>query len=112
MRLGSCTGEIVGFAKGGPLESYSLSSSIKDENWGKSNTVFLEPLALKIGYWGQGGGPQMRKHFRETVKEKGYDFLTSLQLREIIQKRIERNDRIEFVQQLNPEKLDYYRVIL
>ena len=63
-------------------------------------------------YWGQGGGSQMRQHFREIAKEKGYDFLTRLQLREVIQRRIERNDSIEFVQQLNPEKLDYYRVIL
>jgi len=112
LRLGSDTGEILGFAKGGPLESYGLPDSINDKNYGKSNTVFLEPLALKMGYWGQGGGSQMRQHFRKIAKEKGYDFLTSLQLREVIQRRIERNDSIEFVQQLNPEKLDYYRVIL
>ena len=112
LRLGSKTGKILGFAKGGPLESYSLSNKINDENYGKSNTVFLEPLALKMGYWGQGGGSQMRSLFRETAKENNYDFLTSLQLREVIQKRIQRDDPIEFVQQLNPEKLDYYRVTL
>lgn len=112
LRLGSEDGIVIGFAKGGPLESYTLASNIKDENRGKSNTVFLEPLAIKMGYWGQCGGPNMRKLFNSVAKEKGYLFLTSLQLREVIQNRIDRNEQIEFVQQLNPERLDYYRVTL
>lgn len=112
LRLDSPTGEIVGFAKGGALEDYSLSSSIHDENYGKKNTIFLEPLAIKAGYWGHGGGTNMRKLFRKIARERKYSYLTGLQLREVIQNRIDREDKIEFVQQLNPEKLDYYRVTL
>jgi len=112
LRLGSNTGEIIGFAKGGPLESYSLPSRINDENYGKFNTIFMEPIALKMGYWGQGGGPKMRKVFEHHAKEKNYEFLTSLQLREVIQKRIDRDKNIQFVQKLNPERLDYYQVVL
>ena len=64
----------------------------------KFNTIFLEPLALKMGYWGQGGDSKMRTLFTQTAKEKGYEYLTSLQLREVIQKRIDRKDPITFVQ--------------
>ena len=112
LRLNSADGEVVGFAKGGPLESYSLSSSINDKNYGKKNTLFLEPLAIKIGYWGQGGGRSMRNIFRQIAIERKFKFITSLQLREVIQNRIDRNENVEFVQQLNPERLDYYRVTL
>ncbi|MCV0392068.1 MAG: hypothetical protein K5790_02110 [Nitrosopumilus sp.] len=112
LRYGSESGMIVGFAKGGPLENYSLIRDISDENFGKSNTVFLEPLALEMGYWGHGGGPSMRKMFNEIAKNQGYSYLTSLQLRDVIQNRIDRHENIEFVQKLNPERLDYYRVTL
>ena len=72
----------------------------------------MEPIALKMGYWGQGGGPKMRKLFEHHAKEKGFEFLTSFQLREVIQKRIDRNENTKFIQKLNPEKLDYYQVVL
>ena len=72
----------------------------------------MEPLALEMGYWGNGGGPKMRKLFAEVVKNQGYSYMTSLQLREVIQNRIDRHENIEFVHQLNPEHLDYYRVTL
>ena len=111
LRLSS-NDELIGFAKGGPLESYSLPSSIKDENYGRTNTVFMEPIALKMGYWGQGGGPKLRKIFKDIAKQREYKFVTSLQLREVIQNRIKRKENIEFVQQLDPERLDYFRVIL
>ena len=111
LRLSS-NDELIGFAKGGPLESYSLPSSIKDENYGKTNTIFMEPIALKMGYWGQGGGPKLRKIFKDIAKQREYEFVTSLQLREVIQNRIKRKENIEFVQQLDPERLDYFRVIL
>ena len=45
----------MGFAKGGPLENYKLREEIRDENYGLNNTIFLEPLALKMGYWGLKG---------------------------------------------------------
>ena len=54
LRLNQKEGEIIGFAKGGPLERYKLRSEIEDENYGKENTVFLEPIAIKMGYWGLG----------------------------------------------------------
>ncbi|NNL58122.1 MAG: GNAT family N-acetyltransferase [Nitrosopumilus sp.] len=112
LRFASEDGKIIGFAKGGPLENYSLIRSIKDENHGKFNTVFLEPLALEMGYWGHGGGSSLRKVFNDAVKKQGYSYVTSLQLRDVIQNRIDRHENIEFVQQLNPERLDYYRVTL
>ncbi|MGQ0606784.1 MAG: HD domain-containing protein, partial [Candidatus Nitrosotenuis sp.] len=56
LRVGSSDGPIIGFAKGGPLENYSLRPEIVDANFGKHNTVFLEPIALKMGYWGMRGG--------------------------------------------------------
>ncbi|QLH04462.1 hypothetical protein C5F49_03365 [Nitrosopumilus oxyclinae] len=112
LRLGTESGEVIGFAKGGPLERYSLSNKINDENYGKQNTIFLEPLAIKAGYWGHSGGPDMRELFRKETKKRKYAYLTGLQLREVIQNRINREDKIEFVQKLNPERLDYYRVTL
>lgn len=112
LRLETESGETIGFAKGGPLEGYSLPNKINDENNGKQNTIFQEPLAIKAGYWGHGAGPSMRKLFGEETKRRKYKYLTGLQLREVIQNRINREDKIEFVQQLNPERLDYYRVTL
>lgn len=112
LRFGSEDGKIIGFAKGGLLENYSLIRSIKDENYGKFNTIFMEPLALEMGYWGHCGGPALRKMFDNVVKKQGYPYVTSLQLREVIQHRIDRHENIEFVQQLNPERLDYYRITL
>ena len=53
LRLNDKNGEIVGFVKGGALEKYKLREEIRDENYGLENTIFLEPLALKMGYWGQ-----------------------------------------------------------
>ena len=53
LRLNDIKGEIVGFSKGGPLEKYQLREEIRDENfWFKKTLYFLEPLALKMGYWG------------------------------------------------------------
>ena len=65
-----------------------------------------------MGYWGRGGGPQMRKIFRDAAKIRDYSFLTSLQLRDVIQNRIDRKESVEFVKKINPERLDYYRVKL
>ena len=56
LRLNDNNGEIIGFSKGGPLEKYQLREEIRDENYGLKNTIFLEPLALKMGYWGLRGG--------------------------------------------------------
>jgi len=51
LRLNDKNGEIVGYVKGGPLEKYKLREEVRDENYGLGNTIFLEPLALKMGYY-------------------------------------------------------------
>jgi hypothetical protein len=110
LRLGDCNGPIIGFAKGGPLENYQLRAEINDENYGRKNTVFLEPIALKMGYWGLKGGSEMRHLFTMQAHSMNYQFLTSFAQRDVIQKRIDSNERAEFVAKFDPERWDYYRV--
>lgn len=112
LRLGSSDGPIIGFAKGGPLENYQLRAEISDENFGKNNTVFLEPIALKMGYWGLQGGSEMRHLFTMQSHSMNYKYLTSFALRDVIQKRIESNEKAEFVTKFDPERWDYYRIEL
>lgn len=109
IRLNDCKGEIVGFAKGGPLENYRLRPEIRDENYGLNNTVFLEPLALKMGYWGLKGGSEMRHMFIMQASAKKYKYLTSFALRDVINARINKEDA-EFVTRFDPERWDYYRI--
>jgi hypothetical protein len=109
LRLNDCKGEIVGFAKGGPLETYQLRPEIKDENYGYSNTIFLEPLALKMGYWGLQGGSEMRHMFIMQANSKKFKFLTSFALRDVIRARVNK-EKAEFVTLFDPERWDYYRV--
>jgi len=59
LRLGSRVGEVIGYAKGGALENYNIRPEISDKNYGLKNTVFLEPIALKMGYWGHQGGQEV-----------------------------------------------------
>ena len=109
LRLNDCKGEIVGFAKGGPLETYQLRPEIKDENYGYGNTIFLEPLALKMGYWGLRGGSEMRHMFIMQANAKKYKFLTSFALRDVIRARVDK-EKAEFVTLFDPERWDYYRI--
>ena len=109
LRLNNRNGEIVGFSKGGPLEKYQLREEIKDENFGLKNTVFLEPLALKMGYWGLRGGSEMRHMFIMQAHSMKYDYLTSFALRDVIKARIDK-ESAEFVTQFDPERWDYYRI--
>jgi hypothetical protein len=111
LRLNNNKGEIVGFAKGGPLESYQLREEIRDENDGLKNTVFLEPLALKMGYWGLRGGSEMRHMFVMQAHSMKYKYMTSFALRDVIRARIDKEEA-EFVQVFDPERWDYYRVKL
>jgi len=112
LRLGSSDGPIIGFAKGGPIENYTLRPEISDENWGKNNTVFLEPIALKMGYWGLRGGSEMRHLFTMQADSMNYKYLTSFALRDVIQRRIDCNEKAEFVAKFDPERWDYYRIDL
>jgi hypothetical protein len=109
LRLNNNNGEIVGFAKGGALEKYDLREEIRDENFGLSNTVFLEPIALKMGYWGLSGGSEMRHMFIMQSHSMKYKYLTSFALREVIQARVNK-ENAEFVEQFDPERWDYYRI--
>jgi len=110
LRLGSDNGPIIGFTKGGPLEAYKLRPEINDVNYGLNNTAFMEPLAIRMGYWGQSGGREMRLLFNMQAQAKGYKYLTSFALRDVISSRIKRSEPIEFVKQFDPERWDYYRI--
>ncbi len=109
LRLNDCNGEIVGFAKGGSLENYRLRPEIRDENYGLNNTIFLEPLALKMGYWGLKGGSEMRHMFILQAHAKKYKYLTSFALRDVIKSRVSK-ENAEFVTKFDPERWDYYRI--
>lgn len=112
LRLGGPSGEIIGFAKGGSLERYELRPEIKDGNYGAGNTVFLEPLAIKMGYWGMHGGSEMRHMFTMQAHSKKYTYLTSFALRDVIRRRVESQENAEFVTLFDPERWDYYRIKL
>jgi hypothetical protein len=112
LRLGNESGPIVGFAKGSLLENYELRLGINDPHFGKGDTVFLEPIALKMGYWGFKGGREMRLLFLMQAQSKGYKHLSSFVLRDVIEERMRRNEKIEFVKQFDPERWDYYRIRL
>ncbi|MFB5632255.1 MAG: HD domain-containing protein [Nitrosopumilus sp.] len=109
LRLNGKNGEIVGYAKGGSLENYNLREEIRDENYGLGNTVFLEPIAVKMGYWGLKGGSEMRHMFVMQAHSKKFKYLTSFALRDVINARIEK-EQAEFVAQFDPERWDYYRI--
>ena len=109
LRLNDKNGEIIGFSKGGLLENYKLHEKIKDENYGLGNTIFLEPLALKIGYWGLKGGSEMRHMFIMQASSMKFKFMTSFALRDVIRARIDK-EQAEFVTLFDPERWDYYRI--
>lgn len=111
LRLDGTNGPVIGFAKGGPLEHYQLSEEIRDNNYGMANTVFLEPLALQMGYWGLKGGSKMRHLFVMQACSKRYVYLTSFALRDVIQARVG-TEGAEFVAKFDPERWDYYRIRL
>ena len=111
LRVNDDNGTIAGFAKGGHLENYQLRSEVKDENLGKQNTVFLEPIARKIGEGGLGGGSQVRSQFSVQARARNYKYLTSFALRDLIQEKIG-TDNVEFVTLIDPEHWDYYRAEL
>ncbi len=112
LRLGSRTGEIIGYAKGGALENYTLRPEISDKNYGLKNTVFLEPISLKMGYWGHQGGQEMRNMFIMLAHSKKFKFVTSFALRNVIEKRSQTHEKAEFVTKFDPERWDYYRIPL
>jgi len=113
IRLIDSSGPIIGFAKGAPLENYEkLKGKINDANFGKNNTIFLEPIAIKMGYWGHHGGSELRHLFTMQAHSKRYKYQTSFALRDVINKRSQSHEGAKFVTQFNPERWDYYRIEL
>ena len=103
-------GEIVGYAKGGPLENYNLRRGTHDKNWGKKNTAYMEWISIKPGYWGETGGHILRIEFLKEAKRRGYSYITSYVHRNVIMQRVNKGENIEIVQKYDPDMLDYYRV--
>ena len=112
LRVGDANGPIVGFSKGGPLEKYDFDLQFEDKNRGKNNTVFLEPVAIKNGYWGFHGGREIRQLFMMQVQSKGYKFMTSFAMRDVIEERKKNEKNVVFVKKFDPERWDYFRVTL
>ena len=112
LRIGNSTGKIIGFAKGGPLEKYDFDFEFEDKNRGKNNTVFLEPIAIKNGYWGFHGGRELRQLFMMQVQSKGFKFMTSFAMRDVIDERKKNDKNVVFVKKFDPERWDYFRVSL
>ena len=112
LRIGNAKGQIIGFGKGGSLEKYNFELDIEDQNYGKNNTVFFEPVAIKNGYWGFHGGREIRHLFMMQVQSMNFKYMTSFAMRDVINYRIKRERNIEFVKKFNPEHWDYYRVTL
>lgn len=103
---------IVGYVKGGPVERYGFRRGTVDENYGKNNTLYMEWICIKPGYWGSNGGHLLRMHFLLEAKRRGYDFVTGYVHRDVIYKRISKGETIQIVQKYDPDKLDYYRIDL
>ena len=110
--VGNKDGPIVGFAKGGPLEKYKFELDFEDKNHGKNNTIFLEPVAIKNGYWGFHGGREIRQLFMMQVQSQGYKFMTSFSMRDVIEERKKKEKNVVFVKKFDPERWDYFRVVL
>jgi hypothetical protein len=112
LRIKDKNGKIVGYVKGGPLESHPLRRGTYDANLGKKNTAQMEWINIKPGYWGETGGHLLRSEFLKEAKRRGYSFVTSYVHRDVIISRKNRGEAIEIVQRYDPDKLDYYRVDL
>ena len=95
--------------KGGPLENYKLRRGTPDENMGKKNTAYLEPIGIKSGYWDGTGGHSLRLQFLIEARKRGFNYVTAYAHRNVIMYKINSGESIEIVQEYNPDKLDYYR---
>lgn len=112
LRLNNTNGKVIGFAKGGPLEYYKLRRGTIEENFGKKNTLFLERINVKTGYWGESGGHNLRMKFLSEAKKNEYKFVTGYVHRDVLLRRINNGEPIRIIQRYDPDKLDYYRLYL
>jgi hypothetical protein len=104
--------KIIGYAKGAALENYHLRHGTHDENFGKRNTVFMEWIGIKTGFWGENGGHILRSEFLNEAKLRGYSYLSGYVHRNVIEHRVNKGEDIEIIQKYDPDKLDYYRANL
>jgi hypothetical protein len=112
LRLNEINGTVIGFAKGGPLEYYKLRRGTVEENFGQKNTIFLERINIKTGYWGESGGHNLRMRFLTEAKRNGYKYVTGYVHRDVLIRRINNGEPIKIIQKYDPDKLDYYRLSL
>ena len=112
LRLNEINGTVIGFAKGGPLEYYKLRRGTVEENFGQKNTIFLERINIKTGYWGESGGHNLRMKFLTEAKKNGYKYVTGYVHRDVLIRRINNGEPIKIIQKYDPDKLDYYRLSL
>ena len=76
LRVKDENGEIVGYVKGAPLETYELRPGIFDYNVRKKNTEYMEWIGIKSGYWGEDDGHILRSEFLKEARNRGYDYVT------------------------------------
>ena len=112
LRLNDINGRVIGFVKGGPLEYYKLRRGTSEENFGQKNTIFLERINIKTGYWGESGGHNLRMKFLTEARRNGYKFVTGYVHRDVLIRRINNGEPIRIIQKYDPDKLDYYRLYL
>ena len=112
LRLNEINGTVIGFAKGGPLEYYKLRRGTVEENFGQKNTIFLERINIKTGYWGESGGHNLRMKFLTEAKKNGYKYVTGYVHRDVLIRRINNGEPIKIIQKYDPDNLDYYRLSL
>ena len=112
LRLNSSNGDVIGYAKGGPLENYELRPGTVDVNKGLNNTAYLEGVSILEGYWGGTGGHYLRIKFLSEAIKNEYSYVTGYAHRDVIMQRKKKSEIIEIVQKYDPDKLDYYRIDL
>lgn len=112
LRMNSNVGDIIGYAKGGPIENYELRPGTTDKNIGMMNTIYLEGVVILEGYWGDSAGHFLRIKFLKEAIEQGFKYVTGFVHRDVIMQRKKKSELIEIVQKFDPDKLDYYRIDL
>jgi hypothetical protein len=90
----------------------SLRRGTYDENIGKTNSVFMEWIAIETGYMGEKGGHMLRSEFLKEARRRNYAYVTSYSQRELIFHRKTKGEPIEIVQQYDAAMIDYYRIDL
>ncbi|MGI0036814.1 MAG: hypothetical protein ACRD99_00465 [Nitrososphaera sp.] len=101
--------QIIGYAKGYPLERAELRRGTADRNRGENNSAYLEGIGVMNGFWGASGGHLLRLRFLSEASRRGYKFVTGYAHRDVITQRVKKGEKIEVVRQYDPDMLDYYR---